>query len=474
MIMTQEEFKEKVYSNWKGEFVVEGTYTGSMNPIKIRHSKCGRLLTHIKAGTFTRSRRKTDGICPYCNRQKQAKVAKRSSEKRLQNMKDERKGKRYWQNSAKMYATCVEYKGANDITVKFDNGRIAHHKQWRNFVIGNVAWDYKELYVGKNFPQSSGLSCKCVAYRNATDADFEFENGEKVYHREIADAKNGTIAFPSSKFIPQEVNGIAINSPAEFSRKTGISKTTVHRYLNKGMSLQEIKDDDSRRPSHYPVTINGKSFSTRQEACKFYKIPPSVVNRRKKAGYSDEDAFLQPLRIYLNENRVYGLLTKHREIKEHNRVYHSKSLKSILNELETKDIYIEYIKEFSKITAIPIKTIERFEFDFVIVNQDGQITHLVEYDGEFHFQYIKGIFKSWERFVTRCESDIKKNMFAKYSKIPLLRIRYDQIDQTEEMLNNLFESPSKYIEQHNTFYTENDYWDLYERASLNRPKATSA
>lgn len=55
-------------------------------------------------------------------------------------------------------------------------------------------------------------------------------------------------------------------------------------------------------------------------------------------------------------------------------------------------------------------------------------------------------------------ADFAKNALWEYLNIPLLRIRYDQIDCIDEMVTDLIDHPDRYITRHNTFLTEEEYW----------------
>lgn len=69
-----------------------------------------------------------------------------------------------------------------------------------------------------------------------------------------------------------------------------------------------------------------------------------------------------------------------------------------------------------------------FRFDFAIFNQNGQLSHLVEYDGIQHFQ-SKDIAPGWntkEHLLKTKERDQIKNNYCKEHNIKLIRIKYDE------------------------------------------------
>ena len=106
-------------------------------------------------------------------------------------------------------------------------------------------------------------------------------------------------------------------------------------------------------------------------------------------------------------------------------------------------------------------------FDFSLIHKDS-IFAFIEYDGEQHFSWIDTFFKTLESFLLRHSADEIKTGVAEISNIPLLRIRFDQVDYIPEMIDHLLENPLFYLEQHNTFLSNEEYWDMYDFNLQNR------
>lgn len=72
-------------------------------------------------------------------------------------------------------------------------------------------------------------------------------------------------------------------------------------------------------------------------------------------------------------------------------------------------------------------------------------------------------FKTFEDFALSGNRDSAKNIFAEVNGIPLLRIRYDQIEEkmVKEMIDDLLSNPQKYISQHNTFLSNEEYMEVF-------------
>ena len=107
---------------------------------------------------------------------------------------------------------------------------------------------------------------------------------------------------------------------------------------------------------------------------------------------------------------------------------------------------------------------------------------LIEFDGLQHFtptiwEKITDLLlqrqEALERLMLQHEYDIKKNRYAEENKIPLLRIRYDQVDKIEELVDDLLERPEWYIINHNKEYpNEADYYaPFYENVEKYRVKS---
>lgn len=76
------------------------------------------------------------------------------------------------------------------------------------------------------------------------------------------------------------------------------------------------------------------------------------------------------------------------------------------------------------------KRLARFRFDFSII-KDANIWAFIEYDGIQHFKFVDLFFKTFEDFVLSGNRDSAKNIFTEVNGIPLLRIRYDQIEEKD-------------------------------------------
>lgn len=79
----------------------------------------------------------------------------------------------------------------------------------------------------------------------------------------------------------------------------------------------------------------------------------------------------------------------------------------------------------------------RFDFDVCFSGK----RLFIEFDGEQHFRPVE-VFGGAEAFRERKKADFDKNKYAKKHKIPLLRIRYDQMEQIPDLIDSFLEHPS--------------------------------
>lgn len=103
--------------------------------------------------------------------------------------------------------------------------------------------------------------------------------------------------------------------------------------------------------------------------------------------------------------------------------------------------------------------IDEFIFDFLIYHTNHLIA--IEFDGGLHFKPIFLKDKPLEEFMLRQEHDIRKDKYCETYGIPLLRIRYDQLDIIDKLVHDMLTNPKKYLTSHNpegdNYYAEWKY-----------------
>ena len=84
-----------------------------------------------------------------------------------------------------------------------------------------------------------------------------------------------------------------------------------------------------------------------------------------------------------------------------------------------------FIREY-KINTL--KDANNLRFDFAILDNNGELLHLIEYDGKQHFEPVK-IFGGEKRFLDQIKKDKMKNEYCNNNNIKLIRIKYSDIDK---------------------------------------------
>lgn len=110
-----------------------------------------------------------------------------------------------------------------------------------------------------------------------------------------------------------------------------------------------------------------------------------------------------------------------------------------------KENKILYKKQYS---FKDLKNTLPLHFDFGILNNDGSLKYLIEFDGEQHYN------KNNTRFSKiNAETDIKKNKYCLDNKIPLIRIPYNFLDKIDvNMLKLNTEESRKFLVDKEDFY----------------------
>lgn len=94
---------------------------------------------------------------------------------------------------------------------------------------------------------------------------------------------------------------------------------------------------------------------------------------------------------------------------------------------------VNFIKEY------PVKILEdrtAFRFDFAILNEEGNVILLIEFDGEQHFRPIEG-WGGMEAYQYVRKNDMIKNKYCRDNQIRLLRIHYEDIGNINKIIETL-------------------------------------
>lgn len=99
-------------------------------------------------------------------------------------------------------ATIIAYRKHIDIDVRFEDGSVAEHIEYKNFTEGRVARpqdsrrNKRKLRIGEKRIMKCGLEAEIVAYRRSEDMDVRFPDGAVVKNVQYANFKRGMVEHP--------------------------------------------------------------------------------------------------------------------------------------------------------------------------------------------------------------------------------------------------------------------------------------
>ncbi len=80
-------------------------------------------------------------------------------------------------------ATCIEYRGTHDIDIRFEDGTVVQHRTKQAFYSGTIRKSYNVSCIGETRMMNCGMKATCIAYRGPNDIDVQFEDGAIVTNR---------------------------------------------------------------------------------------------------------------------------------------------------------------------------------------------------------------------------------------------------------------------------------------------------
>jgi len=137
-------------------------------------------------------------------------------------LKNKRLNQREKMNCNK-YCTIIEYYNANDITVKFDNGKILKHKTYNSFKKGEIKEipnkEQSSNRLGEKKIMNCGMKATIIKYNNSKDITVKFTDGYVSKNREYKE-------FIKGKIQNKNINYIKLNNLVgkKFGRWTVINK----------------------------------------------------------------------------------------------------------------------------------------------------------------------------------------------------------------------------------------------------------
>ena len=261
--------------------------------------------------------------------------------------------------------------------------------------------------------------------------------------------------------IIEDYNGKQFSSFKEMCAYHGVGYSAFRsRYRDRGYTLREALDPNPKIATEAYDHL-GNRYANNREMCAAYGISEKLFEKRiYEYHWTKEEALTLPKNMYIGEHRVAECL-KRLNIK----FYHDCTIKTIFKDLDIRIDWDVFLTELqSKLDNAGHKwsraKIARLRPDFVLyTDDDDKIRGVIEFDGEQHQNFVEFFFKTIEEFFKRSDVDFVKQGLWEYMNIPMLRIRYDQVDMIDDIVKDFVDNPKKYIKNHNTYLSEEEYWE---------------
>ena len=104
-------------------------------------------------------------------------------------------------------AEIVDYINSKDITVRFDNGTVVPHARYSSFSKGAIVdskfsarvGSRKISRLGECRTMNCGMKAKIIGYNNTRDITVEFEDGSVAEHKQYGQFQDGGVGYPNAR-----------------------------------------------------------------------------------------------------------------------------------------------------------------------------------------------------------------------------------------------------------------------------------
>lgn len=280
-----------------------------------------------------------------------------------------------------------------------------------------------------SFGNTFSSKAKAIKFHHIDGNKFKKLQKEGFSFPEIIDI---ILEEKNNRFIEDHL-GNKFKSIGEMCKFYGISHNMYLYRKKRGLKLDEILETPSSHDRYLNCKDHlGNTFSSLTEMSKHYGQDMHVVSRRLKQKWSLKDALETPS----DSLSSYG----EKEVKEY-----------------LDNLNIKYISRKSIKNNLGINDFNRLTADFLLIDFG-----IIEFDGHQHFTpwVQKSKEETIKNFSDLQKRDNLKTKLCKKYKIPLLRIRYDQVDSIPELIDHFLENPEFYLKRNNKFLTNKQYWSI--------------
>lgn len=223
--------------------------------------------------------------------------------------------------------------------------------------------------------------------------------------------------------------GNAFSSKKEMCDHYGITVVTYKYREQNGMNLEEILTASKNTYIDRYICKDhlGNKYSSVKAMCEAWGVTQAMYTRRLNTGCDVETALTCERHSSYAEAAISEYLTLHN---------------------------VEFIREYTFPECKFINTNRHAKFDFYIPN-----IGIIEVDGKQHFKAVDW-FGGINGFKKTQERDTLKTAYCETNNIPLLRVRYDQMQDGTyaELVEDFINNPAAYIMQHNKYLSEKEYY----------------
>ena len=149
----------------------------------------------------------------------------------------------------------ISFNGWRDIDVKFSDGQIVEHKQYNDFLKGQITSNktsHKISHLGEKLKMKCGLTAEIIRYGGYKDIDVRFEDGQVVKHRKYESFKKRQITPPNN---PSKITHLG----EVMQMKCGL-KAKITRYKNARDIDVEFEDEQTVTNKQY-VAFTSRTLS---------------------------------------------------------------------------------------------------------------------------------------------------------------------------------------------------------------------
>ena len=148
-----------------------------------------------------------------------------------------------------MEAEIVVYRKSIDMDVKFTDGYVSEHRTYNEFIRGSIGNPQIQSHIGKKVRMKFGMEAEIIAYDGANDVTIRFEDGCEVRRQRIMEFYRGEINYP--KYIGKiRIKSFAYRVDLEYYYLVIIDNT------EQIMSIGQMRETTGERYAMYYRTTN--------------------------------------------------------------------------------------------------------------------------------------------------------------------------------------------------------------------------